>query len=154
MIARAEGGAEVHLVARRKRSVAFARLLGFEQVWTRDDLPDLPWDVVLDASNDPRVPALAVDLVEPGGRVVYIGLSGEASLVDSRELALKDAVAVGVLSASGGQAGMVDRYVAGTVDPRPLVAATVSLDELADVLGGRRRPERGAAPKIHVDPRH
>ena len=58
--------------------------------------------------------------------------------------------AVGVLSASGGLAGIVELYATGAVDPRPLVAATVGLDDVADVLGGR---SRGAAPKIHVDPR-
>jgi 2-desacetyl-2-hydroxyethyl bacteriochlorophyllide A dehydrogenase len=152
MIARA-GGAEVHLVARRGEAVAFAHSVGFDDVWLPDRLPDLAWDAVMDASNDRAVPAQAIELVEPGGRVVFIGLSGEPSLVDSRILAFKDATAVGVLSGSGGQAGTIDRYVSGAVEPRPLVAATVSLEELANVLGGTRRPEWGAAPKIHVDPR-
>ena len=51
-----------------------------------------------------RLVALAVDLVEPGRRVVYIGLSGGPSLLDTRALVLKDVTAVGVLSASGGLA--------------------------------------------------
>jgi threonine dehydrogenase-like Zn-dependent dehydrogenase len=58
-----------------------------------------------------------------------------------------------VLSASGGLEGTIDLYASGAVDPRPLVAATVTLDEVADVLAGRRRPEWGDAPKVHVDPR-
>jgi D-arabinose 1-dehydrogenase-like Zn-dependent alcohol dehydrogenase len=123
-------GIEVHLVGRSERSRAFARTLGFESVWTKETLPDLRWDAVVDASNSTGPPALALDLVEPGRRVVYIGLAGQPSLIDTRTMALKDVTAVGVLS-----------------------GAIVSLDEVADVLAGTRRPGWGDAPKIHVDPR-
>jgi len=61
--------------------------------------------------------------------------------------------AVGILSASPGLAGAIERYATGAVDPRPLVAATVGLDEVAAVLAGRRPSGAGAGPKIHVDPR-
>jgi hypothetical protein len=52
-----------------------------------------------------------------------------------------------------GLAGAIDLYASGRVDPGPLVAATVGLADVAGVLAGRRRPEWGPAPKIHVDPR-
>ncbi|HEU0240378.1 MAG TPA: alcohol dehydrogenase catalytic domain-containing protein [Micromonosporaceae bacterium] len=146
-------GIEVHLLGRDEPSLAFARLIGFDAAWRADTLPRLRWDAVLDASNAAALPALAVDLVEPGGRVVYIGLAGEPSLVDTRAIVLRDITAVGILSASGGLADTIARYAAGTVDPRPLVAAVVGLDEVASVLAGHRRPEWSAAPKIHVDPR-
>ncbi len=151
-IAAAEG-IEVHLLGRSERSRAFARALGFAHVWTRDTLPDLLCDAVIDASNSTELPALALDLVEPGRRVVYIGLAGQPSLIDTRTMALKDVTAVGVLSASGGLEGIIELYASGAVDPRPLVAATVSLDDVADVLAGHRRPDWSDAPKIHVDPR-
>lgn len=146
-------GAEVHLLGRSTTSINFAASYGFDNAWTRDTLPDLPYDAVIDASNAAFLPALAADLVEPGRRVVYIGLAGEPSLVDTRTLVLKDVTAVGVLSASGGIAGTVELYASGAVDPRPLIAATVGLDDLAAVLAGERRAEWGHAPKIHVDPR-
>jgi threonine dehydrogenase-like Zn-dependent dehydrogenase len=146
-------GAEVHLLGRSAGSLAFAASIGFENVWTAGTLPRLPWDAVIDASNAAELPALAADLVEPGRRVVYVGLAGEPSLVDTRALALKDVTAVGVLSASGGFAGTVELYASGAVDPRPLVAATVGLDEVAAVLAGDRHPGWGDAPKIQVDPR-
>jgi len=145
-------GFEVHLLGRDATTLEFATSIGFEHVWTRETLPDLPYDAVVDASNAETLPALAAELVEPGRRVVYIGISGRPSLLDTRELALKDVTAVGVLSASGGLAGTVERYATGAVDPRPLIAATVGLDEVAAVLAGQRRPEWSAAPKIHVDP--
>ncbi|MGW4946624.1 zinc-dependent alcohol dehydrogenase [Actinoplanes sp. NPDC004185] len=146
-------GADVHLLGRSEESLAFAASVGFPQGWTTASLPDLAWDAVIDASNGPELPALAVELVEPGRRVVYVGLAAEPSLIDSRTLALKDVTAVGVLSASGGFAGTVELFASGEVDPRPLVAATVGLDDVAAVLGGERRAGWGAGPKIHVDPR-
>lgn len=145
-------GAEVHLLG-LPGATAFAAGRGFAGVWTRDDLPDLPWHSVVDASTAAELPALAVDLVEPGGRVVLIGLAGRPSTVDTRALVLKDVTAVGVLAASQGLAGTVERYATGAVDPRPLVAATVGLDGVAAVLAGRRPPGAGPGPKIHVDPR-
>jgi threonine dehydrogenase-like Zn-dependent dehydrogenase len=152
-IARAQG-ADVHLLGRSERSRHFAASLGFDQVWTADTLDrSLAFDAVVDASNDVRMPAFAAELVEPGGRLVLIGLSGEPSLVDTRTLALKDVTAVGILSASGGLQGAVDLYAAGRVDPRPLVAVTIGLHEVADVLAGGRPAGAGAGPKVHVDPR-
>jgi len=152
MIARAQG-AEVHLVGRSARSLEYARGLGFHGVWTESELPNLPWDAVIDCSNAPALPAQALDLVEPAGRVVYVGLAGSPSLIDTRTLALKDVTAVGVLSASPGLAGTIELYASGAVDPRPLVAATVGLDEVGAVLAGHRPDGAGLGPKLHVDPR-
>lgn len=152
-IARADD-VDVHLVGRSAGSRAFAESLGFSQVSTLDALDrGLAFDAVIDASNDETIPAMAAELVEPGGRVVFVGLSGVPSLLDTRTIALRDVTAVGVLSASGGLEGTVDRYASGRVDPRPLVAATVGLDDVADVLAGTRPDGAGPGPKIHVDPR-
>jgi threonine dehydrogenase-like Zn-dependent dehydrogenase len=152
MFARA-AGAEVHLLGIDGASLAFARDLGFEHTWTEADLPGLPFDAVVDASNAPHLPARALDLVEPAGRVVYIGLAGSPSTVDTRTLALKDVTAVGVLSASPGLDATIEAFARGAVDPRPLVATTVGLDQVGAVLAGWRPADAGAGPKIHVDPR-
>jgi threonine dehydrogenase-like Zn-dependent dehydrogenase len=144
-------GAEVHLLGREEPTLAFARNLGFTHAWTRDTLPALPFDAVVDASNAAELPALALDLVEPAGRVVYIGLAGRPSLADTRALVFKDVTAVGILSASPGLADTIAAYASGAVDPRPLVAATVGLDEVGAVLAGEHAA--GPGPKIHVDPR-
>ena len=151
MFARA-AGAEVHLMGRSAESLAFARAIGFERSWTEKDLPDLPFDAVIDASNAAHLPAAALDLVEPAGRVVYIGLAGRPSEIDTRRLALKDVTAVGVLSASPGLGATIAAYARGEVDPRPLVAATVGLDQVGAVLAGVRLPGAGPGPKIHIDP--
>lgn len=63
------------------------------------------------------------------------------------------ATAVGILSASPGLDATIRAYAAGAVAPRPLVAATVSLDEVGPVLAGERPADAGPGPKIHVGPR-
>lgn len=146
-------GAEVHLMGRSPRSLDFARTLGFPGVWTVDDLPELPWDAVIDSSNAPSLPAQALEFVEPGKRVVYVGLAGSPSMIDTRSLALKDVTAVGILGASAGLDGIIEQYASGAVDPRPLVAATVGLDRVGEVLGGWRPHDAGPGPKVHIDPR-
>ncbi|MEU3270308.1 alcohol dehydrogenase catalytic domain-containing protein [Saccharomonospora sp. NPDC006951] len=144
-------GAEVHLLGRTGTSLEFARSLGFARTWTEADIPAEPFDAVIDASNAPSSPAASVRFVRAGKRVVYIGLSGAPSMLDTRSLVLKDVTAVGVLSASPGLAGTIEHYARGRVDPTPLVAATVGLADAAGVLAGER--PSAAGPKIHVDPR-
>ena len=146
-------GAEVHLMGPSEESLGYARSLGFEHAWIEDSLPDLPFDAVIDASNAAHLPALALDLVEPAGRVVYIGLAGSPSQIDTRTLALKDVTAVGVLSGSPGLDATIAAYASGAVDPRPLVAATVGLEQVSAVLAGERPEAAGPGPKIHIDPR-
>ncbi len=147
-------GAEVHIVGRSERSLEFARSLGFTRTTTLDQLDrEHAFHAVVDASNSKDSPALAVDIVEPGGRVVLVGIAGEPSLIDTRNLAITDVTVVGVLSASGGLEETVDLYATGAVDPRPLVAATVGLAETAAILAGERPANAGPGPKFHIDPR-
>jgi threonine dehydrogenase-like Zn-dependent dehydrogenase len=146
-------GAEVHLLGLTAASLGFARGLGFADAWTRATLPALPFDAVVDASTDPGSPALGLELVEPAGRLVCIGIAGTPSPVDTRALLLGDVTAVGILSGSPGLAATIAAYAAGEVDPRPLVAATVGLADVAAVLAGGRPEGSGAGPKVHVDPR-
>jgi threonine dehydrogenase-like Zn-dependent dehydrogenase len=149
MFARA-AGAEVHLMGRPDRSLPFARSLRFDGTWTADTLPPLPWDAVIDASNAAQLPAKALELVEPGKRVVYIGLAGRPSLIDTRGLTLKDVTATGILSGSPGLDAAIESYARGDVDPAPLVAAAIPLDDLAPVLGGQLPGGAGPGPKVHI----
>lgn len=146
-------GAEVHVVGRSPRALALARDLGVQGAWTLDDVPPRPYDAVIDATNAAAVPSAALELVEPGGRVVYIGLASEPSTIDTRTLVLKDVTAVGVLSGSPALRDVIGYYSAGRVDPRPIVAATVTLDQVGAVLDGWRPSDAGGGPKIHADPR-
>jgi threonine dehydrogenase-like Zn-dependent dehydrogenase len=151
-------GAEVHVIGVDEPSLAFARTLnssggpGLAGVWAADSVPPLSFDAAIDATNAPSVPATALAAVRPGGRVVYIGLAGSPSRIDTRDLVLGDLTAVGLLSASPGLAGAIASYASGAVDPTPLVAATIGLDEVADALAGHRPGDARPGPKVHVDP--
>ena len=115
--ARAEG-AEVHVLGRSRPRLDLALRMGAAGAWTRDELPDAPFDAIIDATDDPSVPAAALELVEPGGRVVYVGLAGSPSTIDTRDLVLKDVTAVGILSGSPGLAPAIAHYADVSVDPR------------------------------------
>ena len=85
--------------------------------------------------------------------MVYVGLSGTPSLIDTRDLALKDVTAVGILGASAGLAETIQRFADGSLDPRPLVHSTIGLEGLADAFAGKKAPHAGPGPKLQVDPR-
>jgi threonine dehydrogenase-like Zn-dependent dehydrogenase len=146
-------GAEVHLMGLSVESMEFGRALGVHSTWTAEYLPGLAFDAVVDCTNAAALPGLALEIVEPGKRVVYVGLASNPSLVDTRTMVLKDVTAVGILSASPGLAGTIEQYASGAVDPTPLVCATVGLSEVGSVLAGRRPDGAGPGPKVQVDPR-
>jgi threonine dehydrogenase-like Zn-dependent dehydrogenase len=148
-----ESGAEIHLMGRTPLELEFARSLGFDNVWTEENLPEVPFDAVIDASNAPHLPARALDLVEPAGRVVYIGIAGTPSVLDTRTLVFKDVTAVGVLSGSPTLDATISSFATGKVDPRPLVAATLNLESAGAILAGERPADAGPGPKFHFDPR-
>jgi hypothetical protein len=139
--------AEVHVLAQTPESAGFAATLGVHSAWTAGSLPALPFDAVIDCSNAPELPALALDLVEPGKRIVCVGLADRPSLIDTRAMVLKDVTAVGILGGSHALAGAIEQYAAGKVDPRPLVAATVGLGDVGSVLAGTRPPGSGPGRK-------
>jgi threonine dehydrogenase-like Zn-dependent dehydrogenase len=143
---------EVHVAGVTAPTIEFARTLGFDGVWDNSQLPELEWDAIVNASNDAASPATALDLVEPGGHVVYVGFGSGSSEIDSRSMTLKDVTAVGILSASPALAETISIYASGDVDPRPLIGATIGLEGVGQVLDGHRPETAGPGPKIHVDP--
>ena len=152
LFAQAEG-ANVYLIGRNDHTIALAKSIGIKN--TSKEIPQLPtgFDAVIDATNSPDIPALAAKTVEPGGRIVYIGIAGEPSYVDTRDIVIEDVTVVGILSGSPGLAGAIELYANGKVDPRPLIAATISMSEVGDVFLGKRPANAGDGPKIHIDPR-
>ncbi|MCS5717976.1 alcohol dehydrogenase catalytic domain-containing protein [Herbiconiux sp. CPCC 205763] len=150
LFARAEG-AEVHVLGRDREALELARSLGVTGAWTQDALPALTWDAVIDATNAASMPQFAVDVVEPGGRVVLVGISGEPSLIDSRVVGRKDVTVVGILGGSAGIQATIDAYASGRVDPLPLISRIIGLDEVAAALSGARPMKSSGAPKVLVD---
>jgi 2-desacetyl-2-hydroxyethyl bacteriochlorophyllide A dehydrogenase len=146
-------GAFVDVVGVTAASLELARELGAGGIWHPDELPAQRYDAVIDTSNAPEVPQLALRHVAPTGRLVLIGLADTPSMVDLRDAVLADVTIVGVLAASAGLDGAIAGFTAGQVRTDLLVSATVGLSEVADVLAGRRPPNAGRGPKVQVDPR-
>jgi threonine dehydrogenase-like Zn-dependent dehydrogenase len=144
-------GAEVHVIGMDASREDLARTMGASRYHTLSSPPSRSYDAVVDCSGDAAVPALALRYVEPAGRMVYIGVSGKPSLVDSRDLVLNDITAVGILGASAGLAPAIGHYADGRVDPGPLVHVVVGLDRAVEAFDGRLDPSPGT--KIHIDPR-
>jgi 2-desacetyl-2-hydroxyethyl bacteriochlorophyllide A dehydrogenase len=144
-------GAEVDVLAADQRRRELAATFGASRYWTAEDPPPGTYDAVVDCTGDHRVPAAALTLVEPAGRVVYIGVSPRPSLVDSRDVVLNDLTAVGILGASAGLAIAIEHYELGRVRPGALAQVVVGLEGAAAALAGRIDPEPGV--KIHIDPR-
>ena len=144
-------GSEVHIVGIEERSLEMARDIGVRNAGSIEDL-DGRYDVVVDATNDPAVPAATLRWVEPGGQVVLIGLSGEPSTVDSREIVIGDVTVTGVLSGSAGISDVIRAYDAREVVPDRLVAEVITLEQIADRLRGERGTDAGPGPKVQVDP--
>jgi threonine dehydrogenase-like Zn-dependent dehydrogenase len=148
-------GVDVHLAGKRAGSLQLARDLG---VSTTDDLDEIAlsderFDAVIDATSSATSPAIAARLVDPGGRIVLIGLSGTPSILDTRDLVLGDITAVGILSASPGLAGAIEAFATGAVDPDSIVGEVIGLADVASRLEGKRGGAAGPGPKVHVDPR-
>lgn len=147
-------GIEVHLAGARETSLQLARELGVQHTGTVESFeePD-SFDAVIDATSIAGSPAIATRLVKPAGRIVLIGLSGTPSLIDTRDVALKDVTAVGILSASPGLTGAIEEFASGAVVPDALVSEVIGLEDVPDRLAGNRGPDAGPGPKVQVDPR-
>ncbi|HWG01193.1 MAG TPA: alcohol dehydrogenase catalytic domain-containing protein [Trebonia sp.] len=115
------------------------------------DLAAETYDAVVDCTSDHTIPATALRLAAPAGRVVYIGVSARPSYIDSRDLVLNDVTAMGILGASAGLAPAIEHYADGRVVPGDLAPVVVGLDRAADALAGRVDPAPGT--KVHIDPR-
>ena len=145
-------GANVHMVGKDLKTIQLAKTIG--ATTAGENVIDIPggYDVVIDATFDREVPAKLVDLVEPGGRIVLIGVDNNSAPIDSRKLVFKDITVVGILSGSPGLDHSIEFIKSGRIDPRIIVGATVGLNEVGEVFLGNRPAGAGIGPKILVDP--
>lgn len=149
-------GADVHIIGRRPESIALAQRVGIWGARLSSHLEEIrgaKFGAVIDATNDPAIPSATLDWVEPAGRVVFVGLAGRPSLVDTRTIALNDVTAVGILGGSSGIEETIRLYETKRVNPDDLVAEVVGLDDVVAVFDGRRAGGEGLGTKTLVDPR-
>jgi threonine dehydrogenase-like Zn-dependent dehydrogenase len=145
-------GVEVHLVGIDEKSLEFAHQFGFSGFHIQNAIPSLTIHSVIDATFGDGIPAIALEMVEPGRSVVLIGIAGTPSLLDSRIVVLKDLKVTGILSASPGLTGAIELLSKKIIDPRPLIAGVVALEDSSEVLSGNRTGVKGNGPKIHIKP--
>ena len=92
-------------------------------------------------------------MVEPAGRIVYIGVSGGSSRHEPRALVLDDVRSVGIRSASPGLDATIAACPVGVVGPRRLPAATAGPDRIGVMMAGEWPADAGPGPEIHLDQR-
>lgn len=147
----AQRGAEVHAVGRSDRGRALATSMGAAEYSLLADHPAGDFQVVIDTSDGVDSPQLAMDLVEPGGTIVCIGLAAQPSTIDTRQAVTRDVTLIGNLSGSPAMAATIAAFADGSVNPLPLIAATLPLERAGDVLAGWRPDDVRPAPKVHFD---
>jgi len=144
-------GAQVDILAADRDREELAVSFGAKALWTAEELPPARYDAVIDCTDDHTMPAAALRLADPAGRVVYIGISGVPSMIDSRDLVLGDLTVVGILGSSAGLGPAIEYYADGRVDPAAIVGVTVGLERAAEALAGQISAAPGT--KVHIDPR-
>ncbi|MEX2405924.1 MAG: alcohol dehydrogenase catalytic domain-containing protein [Actinomycetota bacterium] len=143
----------VDVVGVRPEQLRLAAGLGARNTYLPDEVPDGGYEAVIDLSTAREAPARAVEIVEPAGTVVLVGIAEEPSVLDTRRVVLRDVTVVGILAASAGLEGAIEMFASGRIETEPLVAEVIGLEEVAHVLGGARPPPPNGAPKTLVDPR-
>ena len=146
-------GADVHMVGIDKKTIELALEIGVTSAGS--ELKNIPggYHSVIDATFDSTIPAKLVDIVEPGGRIVLIGVDDHAAPIDSRKLVFKDVTVVGILSGSPGFKESI-RYIAeGKIDVKKILGGTVGMSAVGEIFLGNRPAGLGIGPKILINPR-
>ena len=99
-------------------------------------------DVVVQCADSAVLDRLALELVRPGGRVIYVGVAVEPFSLRSSDVIWREATLLGSRGFTGEDiADVVDLYLAGAIVADHLVATRRALEEaneaLADLAQGR-----------------
>ncbi|KXU33796.1 hypothetical protein A0J57_03920 [Sphingobium sp. 22B] len=107
-------------------------------------------DIVFECTGAPEMVSAAIDLVRPGGTIVFIGICGGSASFVPAAATMKEAVIrfTSAYSLEEFQA-TADAFDAGGVEPRSLVDRRVGLDEVPAVLEAMRSGSSQAL-KTHV----
>ena len=136
-------GAETIALDRRRMSLDLAAELGAGATidtsadGARDRLLDLTDgdgpDVIMDAAGGPQTPALAVDWVRPGGRVLLVAIYTAETSIDFNSVVAGEKHVIGSLAYQRRDVEEVVGLIAsGAVDTTPLISDRVRLDEVID----------------------
>ncbi|MEU4240005.1 alcohol dehydrogenase catalytic domain-containing protein [Actinoplanes sp. NPDC026619] len=146
-------GVAVDVVGLDATSLELATMMGANAVHRAGSQPNTRYDAVIDTSTGADVPGTALRHVTPSGRLVLVGVAETPSVVDLRQVVIGDIKVIGILAASAGLDATIREFSTRQIPTDLLVGATVALDQVADVLAGKRPAHAGPGPKIQVDPR-
>jgi len=156
-------GARAFAVDRRRMSLDLATELGADAVVNTDEvdsveaLADLTDgvgpDIVIEAAGAPKTPALAVDIVRRGGRVVVVAIFTSKPELDFNTIVMKEVELLGSLAyARSDMEQAVALISAGKVNTEPLVSGVIGLDQVIDVGFARMLQPSKDFFRIIVDP--
>jgi (R,R)-butanediol dehydrogenase / meso-butanediol dehydrogenase / diacetyl reductase len=104
--------------------------------------------VAIDATGDPAGAPLAIELLQPAGRLTIVGLPDDPAPIDLATIAVKELIVRGSLSSDDGDfTEAIDYIAAGRIPCRQIVTTTASLDDAATVLKDLRS---GATEQVKV----
>ena len=133
----------VEPLAGRRR---LAEILGAEEALTPEDGPEIGADLVLECSGSAGAVGTAVAAARRGGRVVLVGVYGEAGAFDFLEVVGTEKEIIGSLSHVYDEdfTGALALLGRGAVRVEPLVSDRVPLDRALEdgLLSLMREPER------------
>lgn len=145
-------GASVCVAGIVPGQLELAERLGFDDVSLPDELGHRCFDSVIEATGSGTVPERALRHVCPGGVLALLGVAPKPGALDANWLVLNDITAVGVLGGSQCIDDTIDLLRGDEVDVGPMIAVTVGLAEVADMLRHGCKISGTSAPKVHVVP--
>ncbi|WP_127817957.1 zinc-dependent alcohol dehydrogenase [Microbacterium sp. CPCC 204701] len=145
-------GLEVTAAARSPRAFELARKLGATHTCTEEELPNSDsFDSAIAASPDASVPERAARKLRDGGTLALLGISGETSNLDVRDIVTRDLHVVGLLSGSPCFRETIQLLSQENCRRLELIVGTeVDLDEATSAFdaAAKQGPQRG--PKTHI----
>lgn len=137
-------GATVYALDRRQMSLDMARELGADATINTDDtdadqaLKDLTDgvgpDVIIDAAGGPATPALGVQWVRTGGRVVLVAIYTSKPEFDFNTVVTSEAEIIGSIAYQKEDVeGAVRLIASGAIKTLPLISDIIGLDQVVDV---------------------
>jgi 2-desacetyl-2-hydroxyethyl bacteriochlorophyllide A dehydrogenase len=146
------GAGQVTVVDRVADRLAVARKLGATQTaGSLDDLDGERFEIAVDATGVPAVVDGVAGLLDRGGRLLVFGVApAEASISLSPFRVYNDEITVtGSMAILRSFAPAVELIGGGTIDPRPLLAKPLALEDWGEAL---HRVRAGQGIKWHVRP--
>ena len=150
----AGGASTVSVVEPMPERRRLATVLGADEVYAPEERPEVGADVVVECSGNSRAIETAVGAARKGGRVVLVGIYGNASSFDFLDVVGTEKEMIGSLSHVYDEdfAAAVELLGRGAVRAEPLVSDRIPLGRALDdgLLALMREPE--AHLKILIQP--